>query len=214
MPAILTSLSASGAVGISNYGDLKSQIADWLNRTDLGESIPEFVRIAESRIRTDIKVRAQEILESGTLTASTLATPTQLNETRRLVVADRELAYVTPDQFQRMSRMRVSSPPRYFTIIGETYHILGGGEGDEYVLTYWEWFDYFTDDQDTNWLLLNSPDIYLWAGCEAGALFLKDYAASQDFGNRYMMAVKRVQDREKDMRYGGGPFYIRADNAE
>jgi hypothetical protein len=151
---------------------------------------------------------------SGTLTGATLELPTRLNEVRRIVVADRELAFITPDQFQRMSRMNVSSPARYYTIIGTNFHILGGGSGDDYTLTYWEWFDYFTDDQDTNWLLANSPDVYLWASCEAGALYLKDYAASQDFGGRYLSAVKRVQDREKDMRYSGGPFYTRADNAE
>jgi len=213
MPAILTPLSAPGAVGLSTYGDLKLQVADWLNRTDLTEAIPEFILIAEVRIRTDIKVRTQELIVTGTLTGATLALPTQLNEVRRIVVADRELAFITPEQFQRMSRFNVSSPARYYTIIGETFHILGGGSGDDYELTYWEWFDYFTDDADTNWLLLNAPDVYLWASCEAGALFLKDYAASQDFGGRYLAAVKRVQDREKAMR-NSGPIYIRADNAE
>jgi hypothetical protein len=214
MPIVLSSTTAAGAVGIANYGDLKLQIADWLNRTDLDEAIPEFVRIAESRIRTDIKVRTQEMLIPGVLTGETLAVPDQMTEARRLIVDDRELTYVTPEQYQKLVRRYATSPPRYYTIQGTDFYILGGAADDAYTLTYWEWFDYFTDDADTNWLLLNSPDVYLWASLEAGTLYLKDYPASQDFRARYEMAVKRVQDREKDMRYSGGPLYVRSDVGE
>ncbi len=214
MTVVLGSSSTIGQVGIGDYAALKLQIADWLNRTDLTDVIPEFVRLAESRIRTDLKIRVQELVETGTLTGETLALPTQLNEVRRLVVRDRELAYLTPEQYQRLNRLSVSSPARYYTIIGESFYILGGRDGDDYVLTYWEWFDYFVLDTDTNWLLLNAPDVYLWASLEAGALYLKDYPASADFRARYEAAVKRVQDREKDMRYSGGPFYVRADAGE
>lgn len=214
MPVVLSSISTAGGVGIANYGDLKTQIADWLNRTDLEEAIPEFVRLAESRIRTDIRVRVQEMIDTGTLTGTTLDLPSQLLDVRRLVVADRELAFITPEQYTRMERKHVGSPARYYTIIGEDFHILGANSGDDYTLTYWEWFDYFVDDSDTNWLLLNSPDVYLWASLEAGALYLKDYPASADFRGRYEAAVKRVQDREKEMRYSGGPFYVRADVGE
>lgn len=214
MPVVLTSVSAGANVGIANYGDLKTQIGRWLNRTDLDDDIPEFVRIAESLIRTDIKVRTQELVTTGTLTGETLELPSRLNEVRRLVVEDRELAFITPENYQRLNRLSVSRPARYYTIIGSNFYILGGQSGDDYSLTYWEWFDYFSDDADTNWLLLNSPDVFLWAGCEAGALFLKDYSAATDYRNRYELAVKRVQDREKEMRYSGGPMYVRADNAE
>lgn len=214
MPIVLTSLSAGANVGIANYGDLKTQIGRWLNRTDLDDDIPEFVRLAESMIRTDVKVRTQELITTGTLTASTLEMPSRLNEVRRLVVEDRELAYITPENYQRLNRLSVSRPARYYTIIGDDFHILGGESGDDYSLTYWEWFEYFDDDADTNWLLLNSPDVYLWAGCEAGALFLKDYPAAADYRNRYEAAVKRVQDREKEMRVSGGAMYVRADNSE
>jgi hypothetical protein len=93
MPIVLSS-NTGGDVGIANYGDLKAQCALWLNRTDLTEAIPEHVRIAESRIRTDLKVRAQETLTTGTLTGDTLAVPSQLIEARRLVVEEIELAYV------------------------------------------------------------------------------------------------------------------------
>jgi hypothetical protein len=214
MPIVLSSTTAAGAVGIANYGDLKLQIADWLNRTDLDEAIPEFVRIAESRIRTDIKVRTQEMLTTGVLTGETLAVPDQMTEARRLIVDDRELSYVTPEQYQKLVRRSITSPPRYYTIQGESFYVLGGADGDDYTLTYWEWFDYFTDDSDTNWLLTNSPDVYLWASLEAGALYLKDYTASLDFGARYEKAVKRVMDREKDMRFSGGPLYVRSDVGE
>ena len=221
MANVATPLTSSGVVGIADYGDLKQQIADWLNRTDLEEQIPEFVRLAESKIRNDLKVRTQEMISAGSLSTATTSVsaawftvPTQMNEARTVKVDDRELAYLTPQQYTKMERCEIGAPARYYTIKGEAFWILGGSAGEAYVLDYWEWFDYFTADDDTNWLLLNAPDVYLWAGCEAGALFLKDYEASADFGARYRTAVERVQRRENEMRYSGSALYVRPSTYE
>ncbi len=47
-------------MAISNYSELKAAIADWLNRSDLTDSIPDFIALAETRHKRDFKIRRME----------------------------------------------------------------------------------------------------------------------------------------------------------
>ena len=40
-------------MAITNYSELKSAIADWLDRTDLTDQIPDFITLAEARHKRD-----------------------------------------------------------------------------------------------------------------------------------------------------------------
>jgi len=41
--------------GLSDYAGLKAAVADWLNRPDIDDSIPEFITLAEARIKRRIR---------------------------------------------------------------------------------------------------------------------------------------------------------------
>ena len=56
-------------MAISNYSELKAAIADWLDRSDLTDSIPDFITLAETRHRRDFKIRRMETR----VTANTIA---------------------------------------------------------------------------------------------------------------------------------------------
>ncbi len=56
-------------MAISTYAELKTGIANWLDRTDLTDKIPDFIALAESRHRRDFKIRRMETR----VTANTIA---------------------------------------------------------------------------------------------------------------------------------------------
>ena len=43
-------------MAISNYSELKTAIASWLDRTDLTDIIPDFIALAETRHKRDFKI--------------------------------------------------------------------------------------------------------------------------------------------------------------
>ena len=47
-------------MSIATYAELKTAVANWLQRTDLTSYIPDFITIAESQIASDLKVREME----------------------------------------------------------------------------------------------------------------------------------------------------------
>jgi hypothetical protein len=40
---------------ITNYGELKAEVADWINREDLTAKLPDFIRLAETEIYRDLR---------------------------------------------------------------------------------------------------------------------------------------------------------------
>jgi hypothetical protein len=51
---------------ITNYTDLKATVADYLARTDLTTQIPDFITLAENRLRRDLRLR--QMIEGGNYT--------------------------------------------------------------------------------------------------------------------------------------------------
>ena len=47
-------------MSISNYTELKTSVANWLNRTDLTAEIPDFIELAENRIFHELRVPTNE----------------------------------------------------------------------------------------------------------------------------------------------------------
>lgn len=183
-------------MSISTYGELKSAVAGWLNRTDLTSVIPDFVTLAETDIRQDVRVQVMEQIATGTLTGETLAHPSRFLEARRLVVGTEVHEYVTPLRYTELA----NSGAKVFTSIGQTFYILGGS-GD-YSLVYYQAFSPFTLDADTNWLLSNTPEVYLAAACRHGASYLKDANDEQRFAQRYSAAVSRLNSQQVQSTWG------------
>jgi hypothetical protein len=44
-------------MGLSTYSDLKTTIASYLGRSDLTTQIPDFIRLAEDRLRRELRIR-------------------------------------------------------------------------------------------------------------------------------------------------------------
>ena len=44
-------------MALATYSDLKTSIANWLDRSDLTDVIPDFIALAETRHKRDFKIR-------------------------------------------------------------------------------------------------------------------------------------------------------------
>lgn len=188
-------------MAISTFAELRTAVAGWLNRTDLTATIPDFVLLAEADIRNDVRVRAMEQLTSGTLTGETLSAPERFLDARRFIVSGAKREYRTPEQYADIGRAGASLS--VFTHIGQSLYVLNGNDGDDYTLLYNQSFAALDSDDDTNWLLTNAPDVYLWGACKYGAMWLKDKEQEMTFEGRYSAAVARVNAREAVAKSSG-----------
>lgn len=195
-------------MAISTFAELKTAIASWAHRSNLTASLGDLVALAEADIRKDVRCQAMETLTSGTLTGETLALPTGFVWGKRFKVGRYVQEYMTPADYSDLSEQDDTSA-RY-TIIGQTIYFLNGANGDSYSLIYYKAFTAFSVDADTNWLLTNHPDVYLWAGCKQAAIRLRDRDEEAQCERRYRMAVAAVNRNEWMAQASGSTPAVRS----
>lgn len=186
-------------MSIATYSELKTAIATWLHRSDLDSAIPDFIALAESNIRQDVRCRAMEAAATGTLSATTLALPARFAEARRVLIDNVPQRYLTPTQF---TYVRTNTEDARYTIVGETMHFQKSS-GD-YQVDYWQWFAALADAADTNWLLTNHPGIYLFGSLVEAAAYTK--ANPEPWAAKYMTAIAKLNRAEQKF---GGPLTVR-----
>jgi hypothetical protein len=195
-------------MAISNYAELKTAIATWAVRSDLASRVADFVTLAEAEIRKDVRCQAMETLASGTLTGETLDFPAGFIWAKRLKVNRYVQEYMAPADYSDLSEQDDTSAR--FTIIGQSIYILNGASGDSYSLIYWKAFTAFSADADTNWLLTNHPDVYLWCGCKQAAIATKNVPEIARMDGLYRSAVDRVNRSEWFAGASGSPLAVRS----
>ena len=109
-------------MAISNYSELKSAIADWLDRTDLTDSIPNFIALTEARHKRDFKLRRLETR----VTANTVADqeyyslPDNYIAMRNIQLntdPKTSLEYLTPEQMDRVYAGSMKGKPKAYSIM-------------------------------------------------------------------------------------------------
>jgi hypothetical protein len=187
-------------MAISTYAELKTAIASWLHRSDLTTVIPDFIALAESNIRRDVRCAAMEQQATGTLAADTLTVPTRFLEARNVAIDGWPQSYITPQEFTRQNDYTGNN----FTIVGDEFRFQKSS-GD-YEIDYVQGFAPFSADGDTNWLLQNAPEIYLQAALmEAQQFIMGDPVVP---ATRYKRAIRDLQTSEQRYRYAG-PLSVR-----
>ncbi len=185
---------------IASFSALRTEIASWLNRTDLTTAqLSQFVSLAESDIRNDLEVRQKELTSTGTMVADGFTPPSGYLHVRTLIVDDIPSRFLPPEEFQ----VKVNSNTAgYYTTAGNEI-LVSEGNGATYDLRYIGGITALSADGDSNWVLSNAPEIYLWAGCKYGSVFLQNVGAATGFESVYQAAVAKLNALERQAKYSG-----------
>lgn len=204
---------------ISTYSDLKTQIAAFLNRSDLTTQIPVFVQLAESRIfYGSDPLRVQDMETSTNLTFNTqrVSLPSDFLERRRVYIANGtskiELEYKAPAQFWSLSEASQSGTPKYFTI-EKSEIVLAPSPDSSYTgyLLYYAKYDDLSSDSDTNWLLTNAPGVYLDGALMEAFSYLFDGEKMSFSAASFANRIASLNNADKAARHSGTPWVGRSD---
>lgn len=186
-------------MSIQTYTDLQSAVARWIKRTDLTDVIPDFIELAEARFKSLLEIRAGEGEVSLSLEADTdlVPLPCDVKNPISLWVAD-----ITPRQLldqvlaQNLPYTTIPSRPLYWAIDGEYIRVQGPAD-KQYPL----WFRYqqtfrLGASRQTNYVLTNYPNVYLFGTLVEAALYTQDPNAASAWEAKLQDAVKLANDQE------------------
>jgi hypothetical protein len=188
------------------YLTLRADIAAWLNRDDLTAYIPSFIRLAEAAIRRDVRCRAMETTASVAITAGVAPVPAGFIEARRLILDNATswaLDYMPPAVLYSSTAYHAAGSAVFYTIEGDNL-VFRPATTETGLLLYAKAFPALTDSADTNWLLTNAYDVYLYGALIHSAPFLKEDARASIWVEGYRAAVAGVNKQENRARFGQG----------
>ena len=155
---------------MSDYSDLKTQIAEWANRSDWSDAlVSSFIAMATSKFNQELRVGAMIQFDDGVITSRCAQLPPDWLAMDLVRVANANGAdgflparYKARDEF--FNQLDDSTWMSY-TIVGTTMYFGGTPnptDGTEYKLAYYGELPVFSDTQDS-WVYTKHPELYLFA---------------------------------------------------
>lgn len=209
---------------ISTNADLKSQVAAILNRSNLTAQIPFFTQRAETRIaygseeapfKSDpLRIRAMEQASYATFNAQSIALPDSYLQHKRLylsLVPNGVLKYFTPTDFWNDTRAGTSGQPRIFTIEAGAFY-LAPTPDTSYTgkILYYKKPTALSADADTNTILTDQPNVYLFGTLLEGFSYARNNEQAQIYANKFAGAINSANTADKADRHSS-PWASRPD---
>lgn len=201
-------------MAISTYSELKTEIAEHLDRDDLTAKIDTFIDLAEARHKRDIRIREMIVREAITIDGRYESIPSgvlEIIQLRLLTSPITSLQYVSPDQMS-VYRREESGKPELFTMHAEFEFNKAPDASYSGELFYYKALTPLSDSATTNALLTRAPDAYLYGALLSTAPYLLDDSRIEVWGALYRSAVEGLQQARRQER-SVGPMVSRVRGA-
>ena len=186
-------------MAITTYAELQTSVANWLHRSDLTSTIPDFITIAEMRLSSDIQARDMDTTTSLSTVASQnyVVLPTDVIDSKLVRITStspyKVLDYLTLEKQARMYDYARESMPTSFAVSGANM-ILAPVPDAVYTIeyTYRQRVPALSVSNTTNWLLTKWPHAYLYATLCAAAPYLGQDQRINVWESQYQSAIQDI----------------------
>ena len=179
------------------FATLKTDVADYLHRTDLTAKMGTFIALAEAAMFRELQIKALAVSVTGTTVGEYATLPADFGTVVRLAatVGDSEynLDYKAKDYTTTLTY------PNSYSLENNKLRIFGTSTGQAYTLYYIANIAPLSDSNTTNWLLTNAPDLYLYATSLEAAKYIKDTNEIQMLApmvSSLVESVRRLSERK------------------
>lgn len=199
-------------MALSSYSELKSTVASYLARNDLTAVIPDFIRLAEERLRRDLRIRQMLVVATANTTGgdSTVGLPTDFLEMRDIHVNLNpvvQLSYKAPNAFYSSGKSGLSGKPTDYTVLASEFQLAPIPDA-AYTLQmlYYAKPALLSDSNASNVFLANCPDALLYAALGEAEPYLMNDARLQTWAALYERAITAINTSDQSSEYGGQPM--------
>ena len=112
-------------MALTTYTELKSSLADWLNRTDLTSVIADFISLAEAQMERQLRTRQMIVRATASFAAAAEygTVPDDFMEVKSIKLDTNPVTSLTFQTIEAMDQLSnttylSSGKPLYFTVVG------------------------------------------------------------------------------------------------
>jgi hypothetical protein len=198
-------------MAISTYAELKSSIADFLNRDDLTASIDTFIDLAESNLNRDVRHWRMQIRSTLAISSQYTTLPSDWLEAGRISLQAAGTSEVKLTSSAAIGILRATNNnavgvPANYAINGNSLEVQPNPDTTYTAdILYTGRTPGLSADNPTNWLLTYAPDVYLYGTLIHTAPYLKDDARTTVWAALYNAALNNLnKDSTKAISGGSG----------
>ena len=213
---------------INTYATLQTAVANWLDRSDLTDRIPEFIALAEARMNRVLRLAIMLNVDETTLggaTALVAGTRDYALPSGYLQMVDfhlrtspiTTLSYLTPENMNRMWAGSQGGRPLAYTIFSDNASgtpikkvRLGPSpdSGYDYSIMFYKKIDALSDSNTTEQMLTNNPDVYLYGALLEAEPFLMNDQRVGLWLAAFEKAIADLQEQDNKDRHSGSAMRV------
>lgn len=198
-------------MALDSYSGLQTEIADWLNRSDLTTKIPTFIVLAESTMRR--RLRRFSAREDMTIAALAVSSPCAAAELRSIYLRtgsphlDKPLNIVTPEILadMRATQAGVSGRPRWAAVTSSGKELLFAPTPDtSYTaeVIYFKALQALSTANTVNDELAAAPDMYLYGALLQAEPYLEHDERIPVWKEKFDSAIQELNTMRENEEHG------------
>ena len=187
-----------------NFGELKANVQSAMGRSD----IPDYVyALTEAGIARDLRILDMETATTfSTTTGSTVTLPADFLEFKTLFIdsGGSRNPLLPMSEGNQAVRHDSSGRPAYYALTNGAMELMPSPDGTyEITARYFARPATLTLDADTNAILTDHPDLYLYGALTHAAVWAKDTESAQTYNSAFTTAQERARKADMRARMGG-----------
>jgi len=199
----------------TDYTTLQATIANYLARSDLTATIPEFIRLAEDRLARDLRIRPMLKIVTTTTTSAdgTVEIPADFLAMKDLHISSTDpiqtVTFQSPSNFFRNTRAKASGQPVFYTALGQEFRFAPIPD-TAYTLQMLYYFKpaYMSSTVSSNLWLANTPDLLLYAALGEAEPFLMNDERLATWSAMYDRGVNALTKSDDEGEFPAHPMSI------
>ena len=197
------------------YLELKTNMANYLNRSDLTSFLDIFIDNTEAELNR--RLRTKDMVKRATATADSqyLALPTDWLEAINVEITSNNFRPLFQQSIEsldvyRQANDNVTGSPIYFAVVDKSLELAPTPDTSYTLqLTYYGSVDALSDSQTTNFVSTGHPDVYLYGALKHASIFLMEDERVPLFTAQFEKALEEMRLEQEKAEFGKGSLIQR-----
>lgn len=197
------------------YAELKTAIANYLNRSDLTSDLDTFIDNVEAELNR--RLRTKDMIKRATATADSqyLTVPTDWIEAINVEITSNNFSPLFQQSIESLDVYRKSNnnstgQPVYYAMVDDSIELAPTPDG-EYTLqlTYYAKISSLSDTNTSNFVSVSHPDVYLYGALKHASIFLMEDERIPMFTQQFEKALEEMRLEQEKAAFGKGSLMMR-----
>jgi len=197
-------------MALSNYTELQASVADFLNRSDLTDVIPDFIRMTEAELNRVLRTREMSVRTRAPVSEQYVKLPDDFLGMRNIELVTSPVTVLEYRNLENLDAHRASDAtgkPIFYSIMQNNIEFAPVPDS-EYTLeiVYYQKLPQLGTEVGefaTNWLLDSHPDIYLYGSLMQSAPYLQADERIGVWAGKFQQVLEQLKTSDEKARFSG-----------